>query len=353
MAQSPIGKVDPFDNTVDDWKTYVERIKQYFAANDVADGKRVSCLISLMGGRTYGLLRSLTAPLKPSEKSYEEIVEILRAHLSPKPLVIAERFRFHKRDQRDDETIGAFVADIRKLSHHCEFGETLDASLRDRLVCGLRNELIQKRLLSEADLTFTRAIAIAVAMETAAKDASELQHQRHQETEVHKIAANRPIRRTITPLCYRCNGNHNAVDCRFKEAICHNCSKRGHIRKACRQPPQRGSDCIDPGRKIKTVEREDEDDDFENSVSSIEILKNYSNSNDRIWVDVEINSRNLRMELDTGSGVSIISQHDYESKFHDIPLQSTGLTFKTYTGERIVPVGVIEVELNTTNNGMQ
>ena len=195
-----IGKIDSFDDGIEDWPTYVERIEQYFVANEVSDEKRVASLLSLIGCRTYGLLRSLTAPAKPSEKSYNEIVETLTRHLAPKPLVIAERFRFHKRDQHDGEAVSAFVADLRKLSQHCEFGTALDSSLRDRLVCGLHNESIQKRLLSEADLTFKRATEIAVAMETAAKDASELQNQRRQDpselrrndTEVHRMSTDRP-----------------------------------------------------------------------------------------------------------------------------------------------------------------
>ena len=54
----------------------------------------------VLGAKTYGLLKSLTAPAKPSEKSYKEIVDILKNHLNPKPLVIGERFRFWKRDQK-------------------------------------------------------------------------------------------------------------------------------------------------------------------------------------------------------------------------------------------------------------
>jgi len=124
-------------------------------------------MLSLIGCRTYGLLRSLTAPAKPSEKTYDEVVETLTRHFSPIPLVIAERFRFHKRDQRGGEAVRVFVADIRKLAQHCEFGNALDSSLLGRLICGLRNEPIQKRLLSETDLTFKRAIEIAIAIETA------------------------------------------------------------------------------------------------------------------------------------------------------------------------------------------
>ena len=59
--------------------------------------------------------------------------------------------------------------------------------LRDRLACGLRNEHIQKKLLSEADFTCKPALDIAVAMETAARDAKELQSKHSTATSVHKL----------------------------------------------------------------------------------------------------------------------------------------------------------------------
>ena len=50
--------------------------------------------------------------------------------------------------------------------------------LRDRLVCGVKNERIQQRLLSEKDLTLAKAIQIAQAMESAASYSKTiLQHQ--------------------------------------------------------------------------------------------------------------------------------------------------------------------------------
>ena len=89
--------------------------------------------------------------------------------MSPKPLTIAERYRFHKRDQNE------YLAHLRKLSKYCEFNAFLINALRDKIVCGLRNVPIQKRLLSESELTLTKTVKIRVAMETAAKYASELQ----------------------------------------------------------------------------------------------------------------------------------------------------------------------------------
>ena len=68
-----------------------------------------------------------------------------------------------------------YIVVLKELLNHCEFGDFLNEALRDRLVCGLYKESIQKRLLSEPDLTFTKACEIAQAMELADKITSELQ----------------------------------------------------------------------------------------------------------------------------------------------------------------------------------
>ena len=54
-------------------------------------------------------------------------------------------------------------------------GGYLEEALRDWLVCGLRNEATQKKLLTMEDLTLTRAYAVTHGEEAAQKQASELQ----------------------------------------------------------------------------------------------------------------------------------------------------------------------------------
>lgn len=92
MATSLVGKIDTFDDASEKWESYVERQEQYFLANEVDAGKQVPVLLSVIGGPTYSLLRDLTAPNKPADKSYQEIVYVRKNHLSPTPIVIAERF---------------------------------------------------------------------------------------------------------------------------------------------------------------------------------------------------------------------------------------------------------------------
>lgn len=72
-----------------------------------------------------------------------------------------------------------FVAGLKKLSEHCEFCDVLNDTIKDRLVCGLRSEAIQKRLLSESNLTLQKATEISVSMELAAKEAQHFSSSVH------------------------------------------------------------------------------------------------------------------------------------------------------------------------------
>ena len=103
-----IGRVEPFQSGVDDWEQYAERLEQYFAANAITDGeKKRAVFLTVIGKETYSLLSNLLAPDKPATKPYEELVTTVKNHVMPKPLVVAERFRFHQRRQGENESVSA------------------------------------------------------------------------------------------------------------------------------------------------------------------------------------------------------------------------------------------------------
>ena len=57
--------------------------------------------------------------------------------------------------------MATFVAELRRLTEYCDFGTSLEDMLHDRLVCGVNDDRIQRKLLSEPNLTFARAFKLA------------------------------------------------------------------------------------------------------------------------------------------------------------------------------------------------
>ena len=68
------------------------------------------------------------------------------------------------------------------MTEFCDFGISLEDMLRDRLVCGIHDIRIQRRLLAEPNLTFKKALELAIALETVDRDTKDLQDQNSQST---------------------------------------------------------------------------------------------------------------------------------------------------------------------------
>ena len=172
-----IAPMQAFDlGSIENWTEYSERVAAFLIANQITGEERTkNTFLACLGGPGYKLLRSLCQN-DTGSKTLSQLQTAMQDHLLPKPNQIAERYRFYKRDRKAGESVNAFVAELRKLSEHCEFGTGLNDYLRDRFVCGLNCERVQQKLLSTDDLNLEGALKIARSFETATKDAKGLQH---------------------------------------------------------------------------------------------------------------------------------------------------------------------------------
>lgn len=152
------GSVGEFDPSSESFTAYLERLDQFFVANDIgkcaadataavvraASQKKVAVMISVIGRKTYSTLRDLCSPENPKEKTFEVLCELLQQHFKPKRLEVAESYRFHRSCQEENENVSVYSARLRHLATTCNFGEFLNRSLRDQFVCGIRNPATRK-----------------------------------------------------------------------------------------------------------------------------------------------------------------------------------------------------------------
>ena len=263
----------------------------------MAEGKQVAVFLSVLGSKTYLLLRNLLTPETPKDKTFDELVTVLKEHFEPKPLIISERFHFYRREQAVNESISDYVVDLRRLTTHCEFGAFLEDALRDRFVCGLKNETTQRKLLTESDLTFQRALKVAQSDETATAKAKLLQN-------TSPIAHSQDLSQDICKVswrgqgiisCYRCGkSDHHSTQCPFLKSKCYKCGKLGHTRSVCRQP-LKGQGKYQRGKPIKSV-LETSEDCVEYEVP----LNHFRAKSDQPYVlDIQLDGKPIRMEIDT------------------------------------------------------
>lgn len=151
-----------FDENEEGFEAYLERLEQFFVANGLTygDDKSKAVFLTVVGKKNHTLLMDLCAPLKPSKHKLAELIELMQTHFVPKTSFIAERYKFHSRNQREDESISEYMACLRKLASTCKFGTFLDDALRDRFVCGVKIAELRDRMLNAAhtkDLTLAGA----------------------------------------------------------------------------------------------------------------------------------------------------------------------------------------------------
>ena len=232
--------------------------------------------------------------------------------------------------------MNTFISEIRNLARFCNFGDSLDAMIRDRLVCGINDDQIQKRLLSEGDqLTLTKAVTLAQAMETATKDSQLLQPQG---VSVQMVKDKRETRNI---LCYRCaRPGHSPANCRFQSAKCHKCQKIGHIMRAC--TAQRPTKAV---RQVTHEEAPQDDDDFGIQNAEYSLFNLNSTSNQPFQVVVIVDNQQVPMEIDTGAAVSLVSEETYKKLWPHKPLQQATIVLKTYSGEQLQLCGSMEVDV--------
>ena len=151
-----LGHLEEFCTESGNISTYRDRVEQFFVffliAKDIGCGNQTKCkatLLSTIGEKTYRILEDLCTPQQPSEKCLEEITQLLLEHFKPKHLVVAESFKFYSAKQEEGESISNFLVCLKHLASTCEFGSFLKRALRDKFVCGLKDDKIKEKLLSE------------------------------------------------------------------------------------------------------------------------------------------------------------------------------------------------------------
>ena len=58
-----------------------------------------------------------------------------------------EEFKFWNRSQQEGETVDQFVTELKRMIKNCEYTESTDTMVRDRLVIGIRDAKVQGQLL--------------------------------------------------------------------------------------------------------------------------------------------------------------------------------------------------------------
>lgn len=115
------GNIEPYV-IGEDFNLYKMRLDHFLSLNGMTDDKKkIDMLASVGGADLYKTLHSLVQPANIEEKKYNELIKLLEGHFKPKKNIVAESFKFNKRDQKQGESIAEYIVELKSMAQTCEF----------------------------------------------------------------------------------------------------------------------------------------------------------------------------------------------------------------------------------------
>ena len=202
-----------------------------------------------------------------------------------------------------------------------------------------------------------------MAMETATKNVLRLQDDAKQQAFVNTLkSSSRQSKSTKLKQghCMRCgDAMHHSNECPFKEVECFACGKKGHLKKVCLSKDKAGQG--NEGHRMQSYRLRDRRKNkpvhfvhpehctviagADESYDSEPVFAIHSNEHvPPSAKSLKINGKRVEFELDTGSGVSIISVGTVETLFDgSVKYQVTDQKLHTFAGHSLQVLGKVTV----------
>lgn len=311
-ANNFIGNIEHF-TPGDDFTNYIERVDELLKLNQVKEEQKVSFLVGLCGADLYKIMKSVVAPKSTTDIGYDELKKSLKEYFDPKRNIIGERFAFHRRQQRSDESVGDYIIEIKTLSQTCEFGDFLDEALRDKLIFGAHDAAIQRKLANTKELTFDSACTTAKLMEMTEQNLNEMKNSDNVVAAVRGRNGQSGTKQKYGASVFsRLSGKkENSESKRSRMIKCFLCGKMGHMVRQCYRNPNRTQMVKKEEDKIHSnTEEENGEINYINRVLAAgpELL------------EVSVNEKLIKMEIDTGACRSVMHRIHKEKYFPELEM---------------------------------
>ena len=102
-----------------------------------------------------------------------------------------ERYKFNNREQKTDERIDTYATVLRDLASSCNYGALKEEIIRDRIVCGITNSAVRKKLFQIPDLTYDKCMDVCRTAEATEMQLSEMKNTEYlPDDDINAVIAN-------------------------------------------------------------------------------------------------------------------------------------------------------------------
>ena len=316
---------------------------------------RTATLLTCIGTEALDVYNGLPFANEAEKTDITVVIQKLEDFCIGKTNVIFERYKFNRREQQEGEMIESFVAGLRTLVKTCNFGSLEESLIRDRIVVGVRDHQIRKRLLQESELTLQKCIDICSSYECTAKHLKEMKPV-EEVSGVSKRSKPPPkkngARKNNLPTKQIDTKDDEMNSCKFcgKDHVKRkeSCPAWGKNCKICQKPNHFAVKCK-TRKSVQTVEV-DSDSEEEDYVLSVTSETAYPK---RLFATMELNKTRIKFQLDCGATVNVLPAALYKVVMKDPDLhkvERSSVTLLMYNKTQMTAVGKRRIGVRNPKN---
>lgn len=363
-------KMDTSGDQAENWSFFKDQWLDYEVATGLdkkEDAIRMATLRSLMGRDCLLIFKNLDITDEDRKKP-DTAIAALESYFKPTKNEIYERFQFYTCDQGTNESIDQWATRLRNLASTCNFGNSLDSMLRDRLVLGAVDKQATARLFREQDVDLNKAINQLRSSEVAKQQIKDVQgrssqdHIQYTDTRDRKKKEARPSRANKVSdadakECKFCNRIHvwGRARCPAFGKTCKRCNQENHFSSS--------SMCKERGKKKVTektnfIKKDNEDDWYSSEDSCFSIEHHVAHLKKGIQqptVDITfygeegVKFQPMSCLLDTGTTCNVMSIDDLCKLVGNPELKASKAKLHLYDGSYMLPLGKHVFGVKTQN----
>ena len=142
-------QLDAKGNLSIDWKKFRRVWDNYEIASRLKNENkelRTATLLTCIGPDALEIYDGLAFSSEAEKTDIDVVLQKLGAYYVGVTNEIYERYNFNRRVQEESESVDSFVAALRTLAKTCNYGTLTDTLIRDRMVVGVRDNSLRKKI---------------------------------------------------------------------------------------------------------------------------------------------------------------------------------------------------------------
>ena len=364
-------------NGAKEWPLWIDHFERFRIASGLdkkGEKVQVNTLLFHLGRKAEEIFKSFNLTAANADK-YDTVKQKFQNHFVRQRNVIYERAVFNQRVQREGEKAESFITALFTLAEHCAYDDLREDLIRDRIVVGIRDHELSRKLQLQADLTLERVItqvrqnedihghqpvvraqasippaaaaldAVATSRATPSSRVGTSRPRQSKPPKTTPVASSdksKSSRAASTKSCGWCGANatHPRANCPAANAECGICRKHGHYARVCRSAPVRRDD-----PKSRALNEVAESDDAAVFLGALH-LDVTENSPDRPWlVPLRVGVVPVVFKIDSGADATAIPESLYRMAFRT-PLTQPTTKLRTASGANLSIIGMFRSSLS-------